>query len=182
MRIKAMLLISAVAVLAAPSAFAQSRSCQEVRQNNQVGGAIVGGILGGILGSNVAASGHRSDGTAVGAVLGGMIGAGAGGNVRCAPPQGYNRNPNDGGQHHGDARYGSQRYGEDPYLDGGLRQGGYQPDLYPGGRRAYTRHDDFAGAECTDAIQVTRLPDVSQIRRPVEVCRDAYYGEWRVID
>jgi hypothetical protein len=192
MRIKALLLISAVAAMAAPSAFAQSRSCQEVRQNNQVGGAIVGGILGGILGSNVAASGHRSDGTAVGAVLGGMIGAGAGGNVRCAPPQGYSYgngggpgyspNPTYGSQHYGDARYGAQRYGDDPYLDGGLRQGGYHPDLYPNDRRAYTRDDDFAGADCTESIQVTRLPDGSQIRRPVEVCRDAYYGEWRVID
>jgi hypothetical protein len=149
MRIKALLLISAVAAMAAPSAFAQSRSCQEVRQNNQVGGAIVGGILGGILGSNVAASGHRSDGTAVGAVLGGMIGAGAGGNVRCAPPQGYSYgyvggpgyvpNPTNGRQHYGDARYGAQRYGDDPYLDGGLRQGGYHADLYPNERRAYTR-------------------------------------------
>jgi opacity protein-like surface antigen len=192
MRIKALLLISAVAAMAAPSAFAQSRSCQEVRQNNQVGGAIVGSILGGILGSNVAASGHRSDGTAVGAVLGGMIGAGAGGNVRCAPPQGYSYghgggpgytpNPTYGSQHYGDARYGAQRYGDDPYLDGGLRQGGYHPDLYPNDRRAYTRDDDFAGADCTESIQVTRLPDGSQIRRPVEVCRDAYYGEWRVID
>jgi len=182
MRIKAMLLISVAAAVTAPSAFAQSRSCQEVRQNNQVGGAIVGGILGGILGSNVAASGHRGDGTAVGAVLGGLIGAGAGGNVRCAPPQRYNPNRNDGGNHYGDARYGSQRYGEYPYLDGGLRQGGYQPDLYPNERRAYRQETDFAGAECTESIQVTRLPDGSQIRRPVEVCRDAYYGEWRVID
>lgn len=193
MRIKALLLVSAVAAMAAPSGFAQSRSCQEVRQNNQVGGAIVGGILGGILGSNVAASGHRSDGTAVGAVLGGMIGAGAGGNVRCGPPpQGsnngygagsdYNRNPNYGGQHYGDAGYGSQRYGNDPYLDGGLRHEGYNRYLYRDDRRSYMRNDDFAGADCTESIQVTRLPDGSQIRRPVEVCRDAYYGEWQVID
>jgi len=204
MRIKALLLISAVAAMAAPSALAQSRSCQEVRQNNQVGGAIVGGILGGILGSNVAAGGHRHDGTAVGAVVGGLIGAGAGGNVRCAPPapQGYgygygasadyNRNPNRGGQHYGDAGYGSQGYGsqgygsqgygDDPYLDGRMRQDGYRPDLYPGDRPAYMRGVDYAGADCTESIQVTRLPDGSQIRRPVDVCRDAYYGDWRVID
>jgi len=193
MRLKALLLISAIMAIAAPASFAQSRSCQEVRQNNQVGGAIVGGILGGILGSNVAASGHRSDGTAVGAVLGGMIGAGAGGNVRCGPPpQGYNngygagsdynRNPNYGGQHYGDAGYGSQRYGDDPYLDGGLRHEGYSRDLYRDDRRSYMRNFEFAGADCTESIQVTRLPDGSQIRRPVEVCRDAYFGEWQVID
>jgi hypothetical protein len=194
MRIKALLLLSAVAAMAAPTAFAQNRSCQEVRQNNQVGGAIVGGILGGILGSNVAASGHRHDGTAVGAVVGGLLGAGAGGNVRCAPPpQGYNnygygagsdynRNPNYGGQHYGDAGYGDRRYGDDPYLDGDMRHNGYRPDLYRDERRAYMRDSDFAGADCTESIQVTRLPDGSQIRRPVEVCRDAHYGEWRVID
>lgn len=194
MRIKALLLMSAVMAVATPAAFAQGRSCQEVRQNNQVGGAIVGGLLGGILGSNVAASGHRHDGTAVGAVVGGLIGAGAGANVRCAPPppQGYNygygagsdynRNPNYGGQHYGDAGYGSPRYGDDPYLDGGVRHNGYRPDLYPGDRPAYMRDDDYAGADCTESIQVTRLPDGSQIRRPVEVCRDAYYGDWRVID
>lgn len=198
MRIKALLLLSAVAAMAAPAAFAQGRSCVEVRQNNQVGGAIVGGILGGILGSNVAASGHRHDGTAVGAVLGGMIGAGAGGNVRCSsPPQGYNNgygagsgynpNPNYGGQHYGNqpyggSGYGDQRYGDDPYLDGGVRHNEYGPDLYPADRRAYNRRDEFAGADCTESIQVTRLPDGSQIRRPVQVCRDAYYGEWQVVD
>lgn len=192
MRIKALLLLSAVAAMATPVAFAQSRSCTEVRQNNQVGGAIVGSILGGVLGSNVAASGHRHDGTAVGAVLGGLIGAGAGGNVRCGPPQGYNsgygsqsgynQNPNYGDRHYGDAGYGRERYGEYPNRDGELRQGAYRPDLYPSDRRAYKRDDDFAGADCTESIQVTRLPDGSEIRRPVEVCRDAYYGEWQVVE
>jgi hypothetical protein len=190
MRIKALLLLSAVAAMATPVAFAQSRSCAEVRQNNQIGGAIVGGILGGVLGSNVASSGHRHDGTAVGAVLGGLIGAGAGGNVRCSPPQGYgygsvsgsNQNSNYGDRHYGDAGYGTQRYGEYPYRDGEVRQGAYRPDLYPSDRRAYKRDEDFAGADCTESIQVTRLPDGSEIRRPVEVCRDAYYGEWQVVE
>jgi len=203
MRIKTLLLMSAVMAIAAPAAFAQGRSCVEVRQNNQVGGAIVGGILGGILGSNVAASGHRGDGTAVGAVVGGLIGAGAGGNVRCSPaPQGqrygygagpgYNPNPNYGGpnygnQPYGGSGYGDQRYGDDPYRDGPYLEGsgrheGYRPDLYPTDRRGYMRTNDYAGADCTESIQVTRLPDGSQIRRPVEVCRDAYYGEWQVVD
>jgi hypothetical protein len=193
MRIKVLLLVSAVAAMATPAAFAQGRSCVEVRQNNQVGGAIVGGIIGGILGSNVAASGHRHDGTAVGAVVGGLIGAGAGGNVRCSPQSqgynsgygagpGYNPNPSYGGQYYGDAGYGYQRHGEDPYLDGRVRHEGYRPDLYSTDRRAHNRGDVFAGAECTESIQITRLPDGSQIRRPVEVCRDAYYGEWQVID
>ena len=183
MRIKALLMISAVAAMAAPGAFAQTRSCAEIRQNNQVGGAIVGSILGGVLGSNVAAKGHKHDGTALGAVVGGMIGAGAGGNVRCAPPvQGYSYNPNYGGQSYGQQAYGQPNYGysryeDDPYLDGGRRY----DDLYRSDRSAY-KSDAYAGSDCTESVQVTRLPDGSEIRRPVHVCRDAYYGDWQVRD
>lgn len=192
MRIKALLVLTALAA-AAPGAFAQGRSCTEVRQNNQIGGAIVGGILGGVLGSNVAASGHKGDGTALGAVVGGMIGAGAGANVRCSPPphssnygygpgSDYNPNPNYGGPYYDPTPYGASGYGHS--------SGRYGDDSYPrqhGGvvadrRGTYNRYDDFAGSDCTESMQVTRLPDGSEIRRPVEVCRDAYYGEWQVID
>jgi hypothetical protein len=202
MRIKALLVLTALAAAATPAAFAQGRSCAEVRQNNQVGGAIVGSILGGVLGSNVAGRGHKSDGTALGAVVGGMIGAGAGGNVRCAqPPQGYNnygygagsdynQNPNYGGRYYDPAPsgygyspgYSSGRYGSEPYYADNLPHDGYRPDLARDDRRNYKRNDDFAGSECRDSIQVTRLPDGSEIRRPVEVCRDSYYGEWQVVD
>lgn len=166
MRIKPLLVLAALAAAATPAAFAQSRSCAEVRQNNQVGGAIVGGILGGVLGSNAAARGHRSDGTALGAVVGGLIGAGAGGNIRCSsPPQGYNngygagsdydRNPNYGGQYYGQEPYGasgygysqgpgagssSYRYADDPYLrhDSRVARNDY---------RTYKHNDDFAGSD-----------------------------------
>lgn len=206
MRLKALLVMTALAAAAAPAAMAQSRSCAEIRQNNQIGGAIVGGILGGVLGSNVAASGHKHDGTALGAVVGGMIGAGAGGNVRCSPPppvgnygygagSGYNTNPNYGGPYYDQQPYGgsgygyspapdssSYRYADDPYLDGAVRHDGYGDRVAGGDRRHYKYNDDFAGSDCTESIQVTRLPDGSKIRRPVEVCRDAYYGDWQVRD
>jgi hypothetical protein len=41
----------------------------------------LGAIIGGALGSNIAASGHRNDGTALGAVVGGAIGNQVGGNT-----------------------------------------------------------------------------------------------------
>jgi len=201
MRIKALLLLAAFAAGASPAAFAQTRSCAEVRQNNQIGGAIVGGILGGVLGSNVAAKGHKHDGTALGAVVGGMIGAGAGGNIRCesAPRPGYNYgygpgseynpNPNYGGRYYDPQPYDNSGYGyssgryvDDPSRYGALRHEDSGSDLARYGHRSYKHNDDFAGSDCTESMQVTRLPDGSEIRRPVEVCRDAYYGEWQVIE
>ena len=206
MRIKIALLIAGMTAAAMPAA---AQGCEKARGNNQVGGAIVGGLLGGILGSNVAASGHKHDGTALGAVLGGAIGAGVGGNVKCAKPtyrpgvvysgSGYNQNPNYGGQYYGGSGYGqggypadpgySSDYGyddgyrDDPYLEGDVssRSGRYEP-LYPEDNLSYNRNDDYAGRDCTKATQITRLPDGTKISRPVEACRDAYYGGWQVRD
>ena len=46
----------------------------------------------------------------------------------------------------------------------------------------YIRNDDYAGRDCSDATQITRLPDGTEIRRTVDACRDAYYGGWKVRD
>jgi hypothetical protein len=201
MRIKLILLIAAVAATATPAvAQGYGRNCAEARQSNQVGGAILGGLLGGIAGSNIAASGRRHDGTAVGAVLGGVLGASIGGSTRCAPPPvqsgplppppgtyapgyGYTDGPGYGGQYSqypSDPGY-SYGYGrddrDDPYYeDRSSRR------VYADGSRSYNRSDDYAGRDCDEAIQITRLPDGTEIRRPVEACRDAYYGDWRVTD
>lgn len=211
MRIKAFLVLSAFAAAALPAAMpasAQSgyhlRSCNEAKRDNQVGGAVLGGLIGGVLGSNVAARGHRGDGTAVGAVLGGLVGSGIGkDSTRCIePPRGYasggyvpgTYNPNyNGGPGYTDYGYDRPPQGAYPYdpSDSSYRHGsyrddtsqyGYRPDLYPSDRGAYTRDDDYAGSDCSQATQVTRLPDGREIHQPVEVCRDAYYGDWRVKD
>ncbi|CAN0509676.1 unnamed protein product, partial [Phaeothamnion confervicola] len=76
MRLKAILLITALGITAMPAAAQAYRDdCRRERGNNQAGGAILGAVLGGVLGSNLGASGHRHDGTAVGAVLGGLAGS-----------------------------------------------------------------------------------------------------------
>ena len=210
MRIKALLVLSTLAIATLPAlmpASAQSgyrvRGCGEAQRDNQVGGAILGGILGGVLGSNVAASGHRGDGTAVGAVLGGLVGQGIGKDTtRCGQPyqpsSGFGAvpgtyNPNYGGSQYNDYGYDRAPQGIYPYDAGGSAYrsgyGGndssydrYRPDLYPSDRSSYNGRDQFAGSDCSEATQVTRLPDGSEVHRPVEVCRDAYYGDWRVRD
>ena len=201
MRIKVALLIAAVAATAMPAAAqGYARSCSDARASNQIGGAILGGLLGGIAGSNIAASGHRHDGTAVGAVLGGMVGAGVGGSsTNCtparngaplppppgtyAPGYGYNDGPSYGGQYSeypADPGY-SSRYGDDDRDDPYYRDESPRRErVYADGNRSYSRRDDYAGRDCSEATQITRLPDGTVIRRPVEACRDAYYGDWEV--
>ncbi len=191
MRIKALVVIAALGAVALPaSAQGYYKNCNDSRKDNQVGGMILGGILGGVLGSNVAASGHRHDGTAVGAVLGGMVGSGIGrGSVNCGPPPGYSSGYGPGSSYgYGPAPTNTYPAdpGYSPYGYGG--NGRYNdrdippPRLYPGDNQAYTYGDDYAGRDCSNAIQITRLPDGTEIRRPVEACRDAYYGDWRVRD
>jgi hypothetical protein len=211
MRIKTVLFLTlASAALAMPAAAQNyARSCNAAKNSNQIGGAVLGSVLGGVLGSNVAAGGHRHDGTAVGAVIGGLVGAGVGGgSVDCRRPAaqgplppppgtyapGYGYNTND--RYYGDG-YGSppgysqgpsDMYPSDP---GYSNYGGYDDDrdyrdrdnrLYRDDGRSYNRDGDYAGRDCSQATQITRLPDGSVIRRPVEACRDAYYGDWQVRD
>lgn len=217
MRLKAILLITALGLTALPAAAQSYRDdCRGERRDNQAGGAILGAVLGGVLGSNVAASGHRHDGTALGAVLGGVVGSEVGrGSTRCDPRyaerpaiyppsdyRGYGRDngdydrgypsyergyeppraiypPSDDGRYaEPDYRYGSgarESRSSDRYRNGSAR-------LYRDGNRSYNADEDHAGRDCSDAIQTTQLPDGSEISRSVEVCRDAYYGGWKVED
>ncbi len=215
MRLKALILVSAFAATAMP-AFAQDygRACQRAQGDSQIGGLIVGSIIGGVLGSQVAGSGHRSDGSAVGAVLGGLVGSGIGkDSVNCGPPvryapgSSYNPNPNYGGPSYNDygySPYGSPgysygpapvtaypsspgysppRYADDDWYPSDTRsQRRHRDDLYAGAGRGNTRSGDYAGQVCDEAVQITKLPDGSEVRRPIEVCRDTYFGDWQITD
>jgi hypothetical protein len=206
MRLKALFLVTALGAAlgstAMPAAAQAYRDpCRAERGDNQAAGLILGGILGGVLGSNVAASGHRHDGTAVGAVLGGLVGSEIGrGSVNCYPPRPANAAYPPG--------YG---YGQQPYPPSYRRYSpapdyGYYPPpddryvrsddeyyrrdmssdrndrLYDDDYDDYIENDDYAGRDCSDATQITRLPDGTEIRRTVDACRDAYYGGWKVRD
>jgi hypothetical protein len=219
MRLSALLFVTALGATALPAtAQSYSENCRQSRAQNQVGGAILGGILGGVLGSNVAASGHRHDGTAVGAVLGGLVGSEVGrGGTRCDttlygpsgrsdypsnaypattyPPSSYPSGPYSpyppsyGGTTAypppPPAPYGDYRsYPDDGYADRVYDRDDDRDrdDLYRNGKRSYKRGDDYAGRDCDRAVQITRLPDGTEIRRPVRACRDTYYGDWRIKD
>ncbi len=78
-----------------------------------------------------------------------------------------------------DYRYGDYGYGGD-YRDSAPHYKDRR-DIYAYDSRDYIG-DDYAGRDCTDAIQITRLPDGSEIRRSVDACRDSYYGGWKVED
>lgn len=221
MRLKALILVSAIAATAMP-AFAQDygRNCQQAQNGNQVGGAVIGSIIGGVLGSNIAANGHRDSGTAVGAVLGGLVGSGigkdsvnCGPSVRHAPGSTINPNPNYGGPGYNQYGYSDYGYGspygqpaygygsapvtsyptspgysppryadDDWYRDDSRSRRRGQGDLYGRDDRSYKRSDDYAGRDCSEAVQITKLPDGSEVHRPIEVCRDAYYGDWQIKD
>jgi hypothetical protein len=213
MRLKFLVLAAGIAATAMPaSAQSWNDVCRDRRGDNQVAGALLGGVLGGVLGSNVAASGHRHDGTALGAVLGGVVGSeigrqstncnttyyGPNGSYSTAPYyQGYPQNydPSRGTAY---SRTPAPNYYPQPdygyYPEGGYADDRYYEDrdyaprygkgkgVYGKGKYSYRSNDDYAGRDCEDAVQITRLPDGTEIRRPVEACRDAYYGDWRVRD
>ncbi|MEP7209905.1 MAG: hypothetical protein ABI740_03630 [Alphaproteobacteria bacterium] len=184
-----------------PGYDAYGQRCENVRRNNQAAGAVLGAVIGGVLGSNIARRGHRGDGTAVGAGLGALTGGAAGRSTTCAPPPpryGYGPGPYP-------ATANAEPYPDYPPPDDGALAGApgsssddYPPDasvydrddraplrhrrdrLYANGTDTYKYQDDSAGRDCTTVNQVTRLPDGSSIRRPVEVCREAHYGGWEV--
>ncbi|MGD2132102.1 MAG: glycine zipper 2TM domain-containing protein [Maricaulaceae bacterium] len=154
--------------------------CQQVRSGRTASGAVIGGIIGGLMGNGIAADGNRDEGTAVGAVLGSVVGGSIGSSsadCASAPAQVYQ------------STYPSAPA---PYYGGGApaQQYPYQsePELYGGPDYEYRDYgyeepyeDSYSGPaarECERVMRVTPLPDGREIHEPVEVCREAYYGDW----
>jgi hypothetical protein len=183
--------LSACALALPAQAQGYRDACRGIQRDNQVAGAVIGGILGGVLGSNVAGRGVRDEGTALGAVVGAVAGSEMGrGSQNCdsysniyPPAPAY-------------PVYGSGPYGDELYGAPAPRPGHYyEPHHETYGRNVDDRYDlagydtgsyidpsDYAGRECAGAKQITRLPDGTEIHKPVEACRRAYYGEWEVED
>jgi hypothetical protein len=192
--------LSAAAAAVAMPASAQTYrgyddGCVVQRKNNQAAGAVLGAVIGGVLGSNIAGRGHRGDGTAVGAGLGALTGAAAGSSTNCAPPPpppryGYGAEPypaNATPYPNDDLAGAPGSYADDYPPDQGVydnrdsaRMRHRHTRVYAGEADTYKYQDDYAGRDCTTVSQVTRLPDGSSVRKPVEVCREARYGGWEV--
>jgi len=103
-------------------------SCEQQRQNRQVGGLLIGALAGGLLGNAVSSRGNRGTGTAVGAILGGAIGVGVGGRDLDCEDRGYvERVYYDGferGRPHSTYRWDNPRSGN----YGSMRVGDYYQD------------------------------------------------------
>jgi hypothetical protein len=173
-------------------------------------GGILGGVLGSQVAASGHRSDGSAVGAVLGGIVGSGVGKSSvncGPPVRYAPGSTYNPNPNYGGPAYNDYGYspygnqgspyspapvggypGSQgysapRYGDDDWYSTDRRpQRGRDDYLYGDGGRDIARSGDFAGEVCDEAVQVTKLPDGSEVRRPIEVCRDTYYGDWKIID
>ncbi len=103
-------------------------SCEQERQNRQVGGLLIGALAGGLLGNAVSGRGNRGTGTAVGAIIGGAIGVGVGGqNLDCEDRNYVERAYYDGferGRPHSTYRWDNPRTGN----YGSMRVGDYYHD------------------------------------------------------
>jgi opacity protein-like surface antigen len=158
--------------------------CRRDQNGRGIVGALIGGALGATLGSQVAASGHRTDGSLLGGGLGAIGGAVVGSHsAACAP--------------------GSQYYGAPPppppppqaYYQRGYDAPPPPPPEYRWGSRydedrwAYgARGQRFRIAErpvdrngCTLAESPIYLPDGRVEKRFVRVCQDET-GRFRVVD
>ncbi len=173
-------------------------------------GGILGGVLGSQVAASGHRSDGSAVGAVLGGIVGSGVGKSSvncGPPVRYAPGSSYNPNPNYGGPAYNDygySPYGSQgspysavpagsypsspgysppRYADDDWYPTDRRpQRGYDDDLYGNPDRDMRRSGDYAGEVCDEAVQVTKLPDGSEVRRPIEVCRDTYYGDWKIKD
>jgi hypothetical protein len=159
--------------------------CQRDATSRGTVGAFVGGGTGAVIGSQLAARGHRTDGSVLGGVLGAVAGAVIGNrSAACVSGREY---------------YPAQR---PAYSYGGGYGGGYRDELYTGGR-GYYRQGYYdaprypretvtiidrpdAGAipdanGCTMAESPIYMPDGRTQKRMVRVCPDSS-GRYQVVD
>lgn len=162
---------------------AYSDGCGDLRQKRAAAGAVIGGLIGGVIGSSAAADGVRGEGGALGAAVGAALGGAIGNEaVDCRDipkrPEGVY-----------DIGYQNTPYIEDVYEERGL-VGAPPARRIEDPRYDQRRYDDgpasgdydFASRQCQKVYRITILPDGTEIREPVEACRDAYYGDWDVAE
>jgi hypothetical protein len=177
-----MALTSAVAASAQPYGASSGNTyydpCRRDSNNRGIVGALLGAGIGATVGSQLAARGHRTDGSVLGGALGALGGAAVGSNSAACqpgrigysdappppppPPSAYNE------------RYApSYRYGSR-----------YDDDAYAYGRRGERYHvaDRPIGADgCTLAESPINMPDGRIQMRFVRVCQDSN-GRYQVVD
>ncbi|MDB5468280.1 MAG: hypothetical protein JWQ46_3042 [Phenylobacterium sp.] len=157
--------------------------CRREANGRGIVGALVGGGLGATVGSQMAASGHRTDGSLLGGVVGALAGATVGNSSaacnRAPPPPppppradyGYSAPYAQGGYEAPPPVYSySSRFDDDDYAYG------------HGGERYRIAQGRGVGADgCTLAESPIYLPDGRVQKRFVRVCQDSS-GRYQVVD
>lgn len=167
--------------------------CQRDASGRGVTGALVGGAGGAVIGSQLAARGHRTDGSLLGGIVGALAGAAIGHSTAAcdsAPPA-YSSRYDDAPPPPPPPPAPSAYYepAPQPYADDAY----YAPPPPRYAERetvwAYGRHgvrlrviDDRVGPDgCTVAESPVYMPDGRVDQRFVRVCPD-YRGRYRVVD
>lgn len=167
--------------------------CQRDAGNRGVTGALVGGAGGAVIGSQMAASGHRSDGSLLGGIVGAIAGAAIGHSTAACntapppPPPSYNDAPPP-------PPPGPSAYAEPPPPPpaySGAYYDGPPPPRYAERDTmwVYGRHgarfrviEDRRGPDgCTVAESPVYMPDGRVDTRFVNVCPD-YRGRYHIVD
>jgi len=177
----------------APGSAPYYDQCRRDSNNRGIVGALLGAGIGATVGSQLAARGHRTDGSVLGGALGAFGGAAVGSNSAACRP-GYVQQPyRDAPPPPPPAAYndgyasppGVHEYGRDDYADRIERQRYDRDDDYaygPRGERFRVVEEHGVGADgCTLAESPIHMPDGRTQMRFVRVCQDDR-GRYQVVD
>ena len=159
--------------------------CRRDANNRGIVGALLGAGIGATVGSQIAARGHRTDGSVLGGALGALGGAAVGSNTAaCTPgyaPAPYRSAPPPVAYNNGYA----PEYGRDDYSARIERNRYDRDDDYAygrGGERFRVVEERRVGADgCTLAESPIHMPDGRTQKRFVRVCMDDS-GRYQVVD
>ncbi len=167
--------------------------CRRDTNNRGILGALLGAGIGATVGSQIAASGHRTDGSVLGGALGALGGAAVGSNTSACrsggyappqppPPQADNAYRGYGSGYGYAPPPGVHEYGRDDYAER------IERDRYDGyaygrrGERLRVAEDRPVGRDgCTLAESPIHMPDGRVQMRFVRVCMDSQ-GRYQVVD
>jgi len=169
--------------------------CRRDSNNRGIVGALLGAGIGATVGSQIAARGHRTDGSVLGGALGALGGAAVGSNsagCRAGDPQPYRDAPPPPPPAAYSDRYGYapppevHEYGRDDYA-ARIERGRFDNDYEgyargPRGERFRVVESNRATADgCTLAESPIHMPDGRTQMRFVRVCPDDN-GRYQVVD
>jgi hypothetical protein len=163
--------------------------CRRDSNNRGIVGALLGAGIGATVGSQLAARGHRTDGSVLGGALGAFGGAAVGSNSAACRP-GYVQRPYRDGPPPPppvayNETYAPPPYARDGYAAGYERNRYDRDDAYAYGRRGErfrVVEERRAGPDgCTLAESPIHMPDGRTQMRFVRVCLDSS-GRYQVVD